>query len=258
MDRTAGSGCIVGAVMAGDMTMTIDDGAGRLGSFKQWQDARLTPEVVAKLINVFLSNLFNMEVSKYTQRLGRYEWELTLLPTLQHGEKTKIGSIVLSEMISNDPDTAREVIGVRYGCFIRDIPPVQILSEDGTRSPPDRGEAFPQLLMDICVQGKMYVDNHFNFGATVSKKTPWDAEPHHRKRRVLRLWHPLGSNMMRGAVADQVWGTNDGLGTKRVSPEADRDKRARQVTRMIHEMRQEHGEDIVPFKHLNQKRKKKK
>lgn len=82
----------------------------------------------------------------------------------------------------------------------------------------------------------------------MSSGTPWDAEPNERKRRTLRMWHPLGENLMAGEIADRLWGDPDGYGTHRVSPEEKRRLLSQKVTQRIYELRKKHGTDIVPYK----------
>ena len=211
-----------------------DNTARRIGSFKAWADAELEAEAVARIIDRFLSGYYQVEVSKYTSRLGSWEWELKMAVGVFLADADyAVGKIWVREQIGKDPSDGTRAAGIEYGYGI----PAEIVSGW------DR-----ELLADIYVQGKKRVDEHFGFGGTVSSEAPWDAEPDEDKRRILRIWHPLGQNMKSGEIADRLWGDEDGYGTYRVTPHEKRKLASQKVTQIIYELRQKHGTDIVPYK----------
>lgn len=218
----------------GDFTYTTQKDR-CIGSFYQWQDARLTAEMVATVLHNHLSSLYRVVVSKFTDALGNYEWELTLATGVFLADQDdRLGTIRVRKMVSYDLDMGREVVGVGYGYGTPRV------------IPPDWDK---ELLRDIFVQGKMKVDDHFGFDSEVSNETPWDAESDRQKREILKLWHPLGKRLMAGEIVDRMWGDADGIGTRRVTPEEKRRVLSQRVTHTIYELRKKHGTDIVPYKH---------
>ena len=202
-------------------------------SFTQWIDKRLTPKVVARILNNHLSSLYRVVVSNYTERLGGCEWELRMATgVFTSGQDDRLGIIWVREIRSKTLDKEAKASGINYGYSM----PAPL---------PDEWDK--ELLTDIFVRGKKYVDEHFGFGRDtycgdgkrkVSKEKPWDFVNSHQQARILRHWHPDGGHKKAGEVVAILFGEKC----------RNRHGRSKYITNQISLMRKEYGADIVPYR----------
>lgn len=195
-----------------------------VGIQTHWQDAPLTLRVVGRILNNYLSSLYRVVVSKYTERPYRCEWELTeVTKVLEADLDDRLGKIWVSDIASEDPDKYRGFIGVNYGYETLGVTLV------------NRQEV---LLRDIFIQGKQYVDKYFSFDNNVSKVRPWDVIDSHQQSLILRHWHPDGGNKTSVEIVDILFGG----GAK------NHKGRSRYINNQVSLMRTRYSEDIVPYK----------
>ena len=202
-------------------------------SFTQWVDKRLTPKVVARILNNHLSSLYRVVVSNYIERSGGCEWELRMATgVFTSGQDDRLGTIWVREIRSKILDKDAKSPGINYGYSM----PAPLPSEWNK-----------ELLTEIFVRGKGYVDEYFGFGrdtccgdgqSKVFKEKPWDFVDSHQQSRILRHWHPDGGNKKAGEIVEILFGETC----------RNRHGRSKYITNQISLMRKEYGADIVPYR----------